>query len=52
MHLAQAETRALSADARDHVRAARRELERLPELAECDDCGRVGLRERIDCHDC
>jgi hypothetical protein len=34
MHLAQAETRALSAEAREHIRAARRELDALP----VDDC--------------
>ena len=54
MHLAQALTRADSPDVREHIRATLCEWENLPPtpLVECPVCGRVGLPERIVCHDC
>jgi len=53
MHLAQAETRLDEPDAaRDHLAAARRELDVLPVVDECPACGRAGLPERIVAHDC
>lgn len=54
MHLAQAETRADDADAREHIRAAREAVRgmSLTGLQECPACQRVGLPEQIAVHDC
>lgn len=48
MHVAQAYTHAISPSAREHLRAALRYLEDgSGQLAECPECGRVGLAERV-----
>ena len=54
MHLTQAYTRAFDPDVLGHLHAALRELDPdvPPGLAECPVCGRVGLPERIEDHDC
>jgi len=54
MHLVQALTRCESAAVRDHLQAALRYCRELPPtpLVECPVCGRVGLPERIQAHDC
>ncbi|OYR53677.1 hypothetical protein DJ70_15780 [Halorubrum halodurans] len=54
MHLAQALTRCESAVVRAHLEAALRKCRDLPPtpLVECPVCGRVGLPERIQAHDC
>ena len=52
--LAQAETRALNPDARDHIVAAREALATThpTPLVACPQCGREGLPERIAAHEC
>jgi len=52
--LAQAYTRALDPAAREHIHAALAEIgtDVLEGLAECSQCGRVGLPERVREHDC
>ena len=50
--LAQALTRAESAVAREHIRAALAELDRPERLVECPACGRTGLEERMICTEC
>ncbi|WP_042661965.1 hypothetical protein [Haloferax sp. ATB1] len=53
MHLTQAATRAENATVQTHLNAALDELETLPtSLRRCPGCGRVGLPERIEVHDC
>jgi hypothetical protein len=54
MHLVQALTRCESAAVRDHLQAALRYCRELPPtpLVECPVCGRLGLPERIQAHDC
>jgi len=54
IHLVQALTRCESAAVRDHLQAALRYCRELPPtpLVECPVCGRVGLPERIQVHDC
>jgi len=54
MHLAQALTRCESAVVHAHLEAALRQCRDLPPtpLVECPVCGRVGLPERIQAHDC
>lgn len=53
MHLTQAATRAEKTPVRTHLEAALDELEGLPaSLLRCPGCGRVGLPERIDVHEC
>lgn len=54
MHLAQAITRCESPVVRTHLEAALRHCRDLPPtpLVECPVCGRVGLPERIQMHDC
>jgi hypothetical protein len=54
MHLAQALTRCESAVVHAHLEAALRKCRDLPPtpLVECPVCGRVGLPERIQAHDC
>ncbi|WP_251342409.1 hypothetical protein [Haloplanus halophilus] len=54
MQLAQAETRADNADAREHIRAAREAIRAMTPtgLQECPVCGRVGVPNQIAVHDC
>lgn len=54
MHLVQALTRAESADVQQHLKAALEEWEQQPPtpLQECPVCGKVGLPERIQQHEC
>ena len=54
MHLVQALTRAESDTVQQHLKAALREWERQPPtpLQECPLCGKVGLPERIQQHEC
>ena len=54
MHLAQAETRAVDADTREHIRAAREAIRAMGPtgLQECPVCERVGLPNQIAVHDC
>ena len=53
MQLAQALTRADSAAAREHIRAALNELQAHDDrLVECRACGRVGLEARMVCTHC
>lgn len=54
MHAAQGLSRAIHPDAREHFRAILDviDADRPPELVECELCGRVGLPERIDSHEC
>lgn len=52
MQLAQALTRADSAAAREHIRAALAELDGPDRLVECTVCGRVGLEARMVCAHC
>jgi hypothetical protein len=54
MHVAQAYSRAVSFETKRHLRAALAELDpELPTaLEKCPVCGRVGLAERIEVHDC
>lgn len=47
MHIAQAYSRAISPSTREHCRAALRLLDGGDDLAECPDCGSVGVAERI-----
>jgi hypothetical protein len=52
--LVQAYTRAVHPDVVAHLRAALEEFddEGLDELVECPVCGRLGMAERIQAHDC
>jgi len=52
--LVQAYSRAVHPDVIAHLRAALEEFddERLDELVECPACGRLGMAERIQAHDC
>lgn len=54
MHLAQAETRADNAEAREHIRAAREAVRAMGPtgLIECPVCERVGVPNQIAVHDC
>jgi hypothetical protein len=54
MQLVQAITRCESAAVRTHLEVALRHCRDLPPtpLVECPVCGRVGLPERIQMHDC
>ncbi|OYR81882.1 hypothetical protein DJ71_12750 [Halorubrum sp. E3] len=54
MHLVQALTRKDSNDVQQHLKAALEEWENLPPtpLQECPLCGKVGLPERIQQHEC
>lgn len=53
MHVAQAYSRSLSPSTREHLRAALRYLDDgTGQLAECPDCGKLGVAERIAEHSC
>jgi plasmid stability protein len=54
MQLAQAYSRSVNPETREHLRAALRELDDTPteQLAECPECGRLGTLERIAADDC
>ncbi|WP_075935872.1 hypothetical protein [Halosegnis longus] len=54
MHVAQAYTRAVHPDAKQHLAAALQALnpDGAEPLVECDGCGRLMCVARLDAHDC
>ncbi|SFL45777.1 hypothetical protein SAMN04487950_3845 [Halogranum rubrum] len=54
MHLSQALSRTDDAEVQAYLHAALESAEALPPtpLVECPVCGKVGLPERIEMHDC